>query len=73
MGVVLGPAIVDDRSKVLLSADEIYPRCCARFAKRESDHLETYVYWSEAIGQPFADGDSLASRSTSFNETLPNR
>ena len=63
MGVLLGPDLLDgNRTEVLLNGDEIFPAMlkAIRSAKKTIT-FETYIYWSGAIGQEFAD--ALAERS----------
>ena len=62
MGVMLGPAIVGgNKVEALLNGDEIFPAMLKSIheAKR-SVNLETYIYWSENIGNKFAE--ALADR-----------
>ncbi len=63
LGVLLGPAFVEgNRHKVLRNGDEIFPAMLAAIrAGKTSINFETYIYWSGAIGQEFAD--ALAERS----------
>lgn len=57
MGVLLGPPILEgNQVEVLLNGDQIFPSMLK--AIREAKHtitLETYIYWSESIGQEFSD------------------
>ncbi|NHZ41907.1 cardiolipin synthase [Massilia aquatica] len=57
MGVLLGPPILEgNQVEVLLNGDQIFPSMLK--AIREAKHtitLETYIYWSESIGQEFTD------------------
>ncbi|MDQ1815845.1 cardiolipin synthase [Massilia sp. CCM 9210] len=57
MGVLLGPPILEgNHVDVLLNGDQIFPSMLK--AIREAKHtitLETYIYWSESIGQEFTD------------------
>ena len=64
MSVLLGPAIVDgNRVDVLLNGDEIFPAMLTaiRAAKRTIT-FETYIYWSGAVGQEFAEALSERAR-----------
>jgi cardiolipin synthase len=57
MGVLLGPAIVPgNRIEALQNGDEIFPAMleAIRAAKRTIT-FETYIYWSGAIGEQFAE------------------
>jgi len=62
MGSLLGPPIVDgNRAQALVNGDEIFPAMLK--AIRGAQHtitFETYIYWSGAIGQQFAQ--ALAER-----------
>ncbi len=57
MGVLLGPPILEgNQVEVLLNGDQIFPSMLK--AIREAKHtitLETYIYWSESIGQEFTE------------------
>ncbi len=62
MGVLLGPPVVGgNRYRVLVNGQQIFPAMLAaiRGATRTVD-FETYIYWSGAIGQEFAE--ALAER-----------
>lgn len=63
LGVLLGPGFVEgNRHKVLRNGDEIFPAMLAAIRSgKTSINFETYIYWSGAIGQEFAD--ALAERS----------
>lgn len=63
LGVLLGPPFVDgNRHQVLRNGDEIFPAMLAAIRSgKTSINFETYIYWSGAIGQQFAD--ALAERS----------
>lgn len=63
LGVLLGPEFVEgNRHKVLRNGDEIFPAMLAAIRSgKTSINFETYIYWSGAIGQEFAD--ALAERS----------
>jgi len=62
LGVLLGPAFVEgNRHKLLRNGDEIFPAMLAAIRSgKTSITFETYIYWSGAIGQEFAD--ALAER-----------
>lgn len=63
LGVLLGPAFIEgNRNRVLRNGDEIFPAMLAAIrSAKTSINFETYIYWSGAIGQEFAD--ALAERS----------
>lgn len=63
LGVLFGPEFVEgNRHKVLRNGDEIFPAMLAAIRSgKTSINFETYIYWSGAIGQEFAD--ALAERS----------
>ena len=56
MGVLLGPPILEgNKVEVLLNGDQIFPSMLA--AIRAAEHtitFETYIYWSETIGEEFS-------------------
>ena len=62
MSVLLGPAIVGgNKVEALLNGDEIFPAMLKSIHEaKQSVNLETYIYWSEKIGDDFAD--ALAER-----------
>ncbi|HEY1230410.1 MAG TPA: cardiolipin synthase [Ramlibacter sp.] len=62
MGLMMGPAIVDgNRVDALVDGDEIFPAMLAAIrAARRTVLFETFIYWSGAIGEEFAD--ALAER-----------
>lgn len=62
MGVLLGPTIVSgNKIDVLQNGDQIFPAMLqAIHDARHSIDLETYIYWSEQIGEQFAQ--ALAER-----------
>ena len=62
LGVMLGPKIVGgNKVEALLNGDEIFPAMLKSIHEaRHSVDLETYIYWSEEIGNQFAD--ALAER-----------
>jgi cardiolipin synthase len=57
LSVLLGPPIVEgNKVEALLNGDEIFPSMLAAIrGARESITMETYIYWSETIGQEFSD------------------
>lgn len=57
MGVLLGPAILPgNKVTALQDGDEIFPDMLAAIASAQrSITFETYIYWSGAVGQQFAD------------------
>jgi cardiolipin synthase len=57
LGVLLGPPVLrGNRYQVLRNGDEIFPALLASIrAAKHSIDFETYIYWSGAIGQEFAD------------------
>jgi cardiolipin synthase len=57
MGVLLGPAIVGgNRIEALQNGDEIFPAMLAAIGSaRRTITFETYIYWSGAIGEKFAE------------------
>jgi len=57
MGVLLGPPILEgNRFEVLRNGDEIFPPMLAAIASAQKTiTFETYIYWSGAVGQAFAD------------------
>ncbi len=62
MSVLLGPAIVGgNKVEPLLNGEQIFPAMLKSIREaRRSINLETYIYWSEEIGNKFAD--ALAER-----------
>ena len=62
LGVMLGPAFVGgNRAQALINGDQIFPAMLADIRSAQvSITFETYIYWSGAIGQQFAD--ALAER-----------
>ena len=64
MGVLLGPAILEgNRVDVLVNGDEIFPAMLSAIRSAEkSITFESYIYWSGAIGQEFADALSERAR-----------
>ena len=64
MGVLLGPPILEgNRVQVLLNGDQIFPAMLE--AIRGAQHtinFETYIYWSESIGQELAAALSERAR-----------
>jgi cardiolipin synthase len=65
MGVLLGPPITTgNRFQALHNGDQIFPSMLEAIrGARRSITFETYIYWSGAIGQAFAD--ALAERARS--------
>ncbi len=57
LGVLLGPPFVTGNAvEVLLNGDEIFPSMLKAIRSAEKTiTFETYIYWSGAIGQSFAD------------------
>jgi cardiolipin synthase len=57
MGVMLGPQIVDgNRFEALLNGDQIFPAMLDAVSKAQKTiTFETYIYWSDEIGNKFAD------------------
>ena len=57
LGVLLGPPILEgNKVEVLLNGDQIFPAMLdAIRAAEKTITFETYIYWSESIGQEFAD------------------
>ena len=62
MGLMLGPSIVGgNKVEALLNGDQIFPAMLTAIrAAKKTISFETYIYWSEAIGDEFAD--ALAER-----------
>ena len=65
MGSLLGPGILaGNKVTALLNGDEIFPAMLKTIeGAKQSITFETYIYWSGAIGQKFAD--ALAQRARS--------
>ena len=57
MSVLLGPPIVaGNEVQVLVNGDRIFPAMLQAIAQaQQTITFETYIYWSESIGQKFAD------------------
>ncbi|MCD2514773.1 cardiolipin synthase [Massilia sp. G4R7] len=57
LGVLLGPPILEgNKVEVLLNGDQIFPAMLdAIRSAQKTVTFETYIYWSESIGQEFAD------------------
>jgi cardiolipin synthase len=57
LGVLLGPPILEgNKVEVLLNGDQIFPAMLDAIRSAEKTiTFETYIYWSESIGQEFAD------------------
>lgn len=64
MGVLLGPPIIEgNKVEELLNGDQIFPAMLAAIrAAQKSITFETYIYWSETIGQEFAHALSERAR-----------
>lgn len=64
MGMLLGPDIVrGNRVQALHNGDQIFPAMLAAIrAARETILFETFIYWSGAIGDEFADALSERAR-----------
>ncbi len=64
MGTLLGPALLEgNRIEVLRNGDEIFPSMLAAIrAARSTITFETFIYWSGAIGEEFADALSERAR-----------
>ena len=64
LGVLLGPPFLPGNSaQILLNGDQIFPAMLGSIEHAEhSITFETYIYWSGAIGQQFADALSQAAR-----------
>lgn len=62
MSMMLGPALVHgNKVEALLNGDQIFPAMLSAIrGARKTIDLETYIYWSEEIGNQFAD--ALAER-----------
>ncbi len=62
LGVMLGPPFVGgNRAQALINGDQIFPAMLADIRSAQASiTFETYIYWSGAIGQQFAD--ALAER-----------
>ena len=57
MGFLLGPAIIPgNQVQTLVNGDEIFPAMLTSIrGAKKSITFETFIYWSDAIGQSFAD------------------
>jgi cardiolipin synthase len=57
MGVLLGPAIVDGNSfQTLSNGEEIFPAMLEAIRSAEKTiNFETYIYWSDEIGNKFSE------------------
>ena len=64
MGSLLGPAIVGgNKVTTLLNGDEIFPAMLEAIrSARKTITFETYIYWSGAIGEEFAEALSERAR-----------
>ena len=56
MGVLLGPPIIEgNKVDTLLNGDQIFPSMLAAIRSAEKTiTFETYIYWSESIGEEFS-------------------
>jgi cardiolipin synthase len=56
MGVLLGPAIIEgNKVETLLNGDQIFPAMLAAIrGAQKTITFETYIYWSETIGDEFS-------------------
>jgi cardiolipin synthase len=57
MGVLLGPAIIEgNKVETLLNGDQIFPAMLAAIrGAQKTITFETYIYWSETIGEEFSE------------------
>ncbi len=64
MSSLLGPSLLAGNNvKVLVNGDQIFPAMLAAIRGAERTiTFETYIYWSESIGQEFADALSERAR-----------
>lgn len=64
MGLLLGPSIIEgNRVQALLNGDQIFPSMLQAIrGAQKTVTLETYIYWSEAIGEEFAKALSERAR-----------
>ena len=64
MSSLLGPPLLaGNKVKVLVNGDQIFPAMLAAIRGAERTiTFETYIYWSESIGQEFADALSERAR-----------
>ncbi len=64
LGLLLGPPFIGGNNiRLLRNGDEIFPAMLEAIASAQvSVTFETYIYWSGAIGQQFADALSQRSR-----------
>ncbi|GAC1408855.1 MAG: phospholipase D-like domain-containing protein [Burkholderiaceae bacterium] len=64
IGVLLGPDIVGgNKVEVLLNGDQIFPAMLKSIHEAKFNiNLETYIYWSEEIGNQFANALSERAR-----------
>ena len=64
MSVLLGPPfLAGNEVQVLVNGDRIFPAMLAAIAQAQRTiTFETYIYWSESIGQKFADALSERAR-----------
>jgi cardiolipin synthase len=64
MGVLLGPPILEgNQVQVLLNGDQIFPAMLSAIGQaRRTICFETYIYWSDSIGEEFAKALSERAR-----------
>lgn len=64
LGVLLGPPVVDgNRYRVLRNGDEIFPAMLGAIrGAKKTINFESYIYWSGAIGNEFAQALSERAR-----------
>ena len=64
LGVLLGPPILEgNKVDALLNGDEIFPAMLAAIRSAEKTiTFETYIYWSESIGEEFSQALSERAR-----------
>lgn len=64
LGVLLGPPILEgNKVEVLVNGDQIFPAMLAAIrSAQKTINLETYIYWSESIGNEFSDALSERAR-----------
>lgn len=57
IGTLLGPPILEgNKVEVLLNGDEIFPAMLSAIhSAKKTITFETFIYWSESIGEEFAD------------------
>lgn len=64
LGVLLGPPFLQGNSaQILLNGDQIFPAMLSAIqGATVSINLETFIYWSGAVGRQFADALSAAAQ-----------